>query len=247
MTITIPRSVRRVAAVVAMSAMVIGATAGAALAATGRVNTAGAPLTVRSGPGTGYSAVGSVADGTTVNISCQALGTSVTGTYGTSRWWDKIGAGRFVSDAYVYTGSDGRVAPYCDGAPGGALGDDYPYPSSKNGQVDKWHFYVGQCTSFVAWRLNDRRHIDFTNYYRGAHFGNADTWDEAARSLGIPVNHTPAVGAVAQWSVAHHHVAWVTRVNSNGTVTIEEYNYTHSEAYDYRTIPASSVEEYIHF
>jgi murein DD-endopeptidase MepM/ murein hydrolase activator NlpD len=79
----------------------------------GRVNTAGKPLTVRSGPGTGHRAVGTVADGTRVTISCQATGTAVKGTYGTSRLWDRIGKGRYIADAYVYTGSDGRVAPAC--------------------------------------------------------------------------------------------------------------------------------------
>lgn len=27
--------------------------------------------------------------------------------------WNRIGTGRYVSDAYVYTGSDGLVAPTC--------------------------------------------------------------------------------------------------------------------------------------
>ncbi|MEU1685822.1 peptidoglycan DD-metalloendopeptidase family protein [Micromonospora sp. NPDC005707] len=81
----------------------------------GTVNTAGAALTVRSGPGTGYSAVGSVADGANVTIYCQTSGTSVTGTYGTSSIWDRIGSGRFISDAYVYTGYDGYIpgVPRC--------------------------------------------------------------------------------------------------------------------------------------
>jgi hypothetical protein len=81
--------------------------------APGTVNTAGANLNVRSGPGTSYSIVDSLADGTGVNISCQTTGTSVSGTYGTSNIWDKIGSGRYVPDAYIYTGSDGRVAPNC--------------------------------------------------------------------------------------------------------------------------------------
>jgi hypothetical protein len=81
----------------------------------GTVNTAGADLTVRSGPGTNYSAVGSVADGAKVTIYCQTSGTTVTGTYGTSSIWDRIGSGRFVSDAYVYTGYDGYIpgVPRC--------------------------------------------------------------------------------------------------------------------------------------
>jgi hypothetical protein len=81
----------------------------------GTVNTAGTPLTVRSGPGTSYSSVGTVADGAGVTIYCQTNGTSVTGTYGTSTIWDRIGTGRFVSDAYVYTGYDGFIpsVPRC--------------------------------------------------------------------------------------------------------------------------------------
>jgi len=79
----------------------------------GRVNTAGAPLTVRAGASTSTAAVGSVADGATVTISCQKRGESITGTYGTSTLWDKIGTGRFIADAYVSTGSDGQVAPTC--------------------------------------------------------------------------------------------------------------------------------------
>lgn len=79
----------------------------------GRVNTAGANLTVRRGPGTGYAAIGSLADGAHVTIRCQRTGQRISGTYGTTRIWDDIGTG-YVSDAYVYTGSDGRVAPDCN-------------------------------------------------------------------------------------------------------------------------------------
>lgn len=78
----------------------------------GRVNTAGAALTVRSGASTSTSAIGSIADGTHVTITCQKRGQSITGTYGTTTLWDDIGNG-FISDAYVSTGSDGQVAPTC--------------------------------------------------------------------------------------------------------------------------------------
>jgi uncharacterized protein YraI len=81
----------------------------------GTVGTGGGSLNVRSGPGTGYSIVGSVADGTAVTIYCQATGTTVTGYYGTSSVWDRIGNGQFVSDAYVYTGHAGFIpgVPRC--------------------------------------------------------------------------------------------------------------------------------------
>jgi uncharacterized protein YjlB len=83
---------------------------GAGVAA--RINTSGAPLTIRAGATTASAAVGSVADGATVIISCQKRGQSVSGTYGTSTLWDRIGGG-YVADAYVYTGADGQVAPTC--------------------------------------------------------------------------------------------------------------------------------------
>jgi|SRR5687768_12208706 len=77
-----------------------------------RINTAGSALTIRAGASTSTAAVGSVGDGATVTITCQKKGQSITGTYGTSTLWDKIGGG-YVADAYVSTGSDGQVAPTC--------------------------------------------------------------------------------------------------------------------------------------
>ncbi len=86
---------------------------GSSGAATGTVRTSGANLNVRSGPSTDHAIVDSLANGTTVTIQCQTRGESITGTYGTSTLWNRIGSGRFIPDAYTYTGSDGRVAPDC--------------------------------------------------------------------------------------------------------------------------------------
>jgi len=77
-----------------------------------RVNTSGVALTIRAGASASSAAVGSVTDGAWVTITCQQRGQSISGTYGTSNLWDRIGAG-YVADAYVATGSDGRVAPTC--------------------------------------------------------------------------------------------------------------------------------------
>ncbi|OMI88635.1 SH3 domain-containing protein [Streptomyces sp. M1013] len=70
-------------------------------------------LNVRSGPGTNYSVVRVLAEGSRVTINCQRTGERVSGPYGTSNIWDNIGGGQYVSDAYVRTGSDGYVAPRC--------------------------------------------------------------------------------------------------------------------------------------
>jgi hypothetical protein len=78
----------------------------------GFVDTDGSALTVRSGAGTAFDSVGKLEDGQTVTITCQRVGDLVTGTFGTTDIWDNIGTG-FVSDAFINTGSDARVAPDC--------------------------------------------------------------------------------------------------------------------------------------
>ncbi|MFK0257661.1 SH3 domain-containing protein [Streptomyces sp. NPDC090445] len=70
-------------------------------------------VNVRTGPGTGYSIVRVLPYGASVTIRCQTEGETVSGPYGTTRIWDCVGNGEFVSDAYVRTGSDGYVASPC--------------------------------------------------------------------------------------------------------------------------------------
>lgn len=81
--------------------------------AAGTVRTNGANLNVRSGASTSHSIVGSLANGASVGIQCQKRGQSISGYYGTSNIWNRIGSGRFIPDAYTYTGSNGMVAPQC--------------------------------------------------------------------------------------------------------------------------------------
>lgn len=79
----------------------------------GRIRTSGAALNVRSGPGTNHRVTGTRSNGQGVTVVCHKRGQLVRGTYGTTRLWDKLKGGGYVSDAYVYTGTDGRVAPWC--------------------------------------------------------------------------------------------------------------------------------------
>jgi hypothetical protein len=79
----------------------------------GIVRTSGGPLTVRSGPGTARAAVGQAGNHANVVIECTARGTTVTGTYGTTDLWNRIGPRNWISDAYVNTGSSSPVAPAC--------------------------------------------------------------------------------------------------------------------------------------
>jgi surface antigen len=129
--------------------------------------------------------------------------------------------------------------------------DDYPAylrDAAQDSKTDPWLFYNRECTSFVAWRMNNDNHVGFSNYMRGpngktGHFGDAANWGANARAIGFPVNNTPAVGAIAWWSSGH--VAWVRTVNG-GTVVIEEYNYNYQGTYHTRSIAAGAPTGYIH-
>ncbi|MFJ8660985.1 SH3 domain-containing protein [Streptomyces sp. NPDC093795] len=70
-------------------------------------------VNVRSGPSTQYPVVRVLPLDTTVAIHCQKYGEWISGPYGTTRIWDNIAPGEYISDAYVRTGSDGFVAPRC--------------------------------------------------------------------------------------------------------------------------------------
>jgi Putative amidase domain len=110
----------RIAVIVTCAAAalpVAGFVAPAANAATGKVVTSGVNLYVRSGPGTSYSVVGSLAPGSAVSFTCYEQGTAVTGPYGTETIWDQLNSGGFVSDAWIYTGSNNATVPECSNAP----------------------------------------------------------------------------------------------------------------------------------
>ncbi|MDR7251690.1 hypothetical protein J2X46_000662 [Nocardioides sp. BE266] len=116
-----------------------------------------------------------------------------------------------------------------------------------NGSIgDPWGFVLRNCTSFVAWRLQERNRLaGFSNSFGGQHWGNAEHWDDAARALGYRVDHVPAIGAVAQTDAGRvGHVAWVSAIGP-GTVTIEEYNHSLPGGYGTRTVPVSDFR-YLH-
>lgn len=113
MSLVTTLATRRPARLAVVSVLGLGVLVGgaaAAEAATAHVRTQSTPLTVRSGPGTQFAAVGSVAKGATITIVCRANGTRVSGRYGATSVWNKLGEGRYVSDAYT---TSTQEAPAC--------------------------------------------------------------------------------------------------------------------------------------
>ena len=118
---------------------------------------------------------------------------------------------------------------------------------SINGSIgDAWGFVLRNCTSFVAWRLQERNRLAaFGNHFRGQHWGDARNWDDVARDLGYRVDSVPAIGAVAQSDSGRvGHVAWVSDIGP-GTVTIEEYNHATPGGYGTRTVAVGEFR-YLH-
>lgn len=85
-------------------------------------------------------------------------------------------------------------------------------------QSDPWRYDVRNCTSYVAWRI----HNDFGVAISG--WGDAGNWDNAAVRAEYSVDMAPRVGDVAVWEGYYGHVAFVTEVNDDGSVNVEQYN-----------------------
>ena len=87
--------------------------------ASGRADTGGSAyyLRARSWTSTANSIVTTYANGTGLTIFCQTTGEWVYGRWGWTNVWDFIGMNgdrpMFVSDGFVYTGSNGFVAGSC--------------------------------------------------------------------------------------------------------------------------------------
>ena len=134
------------------------------------------------------------------------------------------------------------------------LGDNYPSywkNAAPDTIVDSWTMWNRECTSFVAYRLSSTN-----GYSLPVGYGHANTWGSIARSRGVRVDKTPAVGSVAWFDSyvgvgtgAMGHVAWVANVNGD-SVELEEYNYNAgqgSHRYYRRTVHKSQISGFIHF
>lgn len=98
----------------------------------------------------------------------------------------------------------------------------------------------GQCT----WHVFNRR----AQIGKGisTYWWNANNWDNAAARDGYRIDYHPTVGSIAQSDAGYYgHVAFVERVNSNGSLLVSEMNFSAGPGVlTYRTIPAYQVRQY---
>jgi N-acetylmuramoyl-L-alanine amidase len=96
----------------------------------------------------------------------------------------------------------------------------------------------GWCTYYAASRVAVP-----TNW------GNANTWDDYARLSGWTVSTVPVAGAIAQSDAMSYlgHVAYVERVNDDGTIYYSDMNGVAGWGrVGYATVPASFFQHYIY-
>lgn len=123
-------------------------------------------------------------------------------------------------------------------------------PVAQDSVVDDWGEYNRECTSWASFALHDRNgyEIPFHDYASG--------WGADAKAIGFPPNSTPALGAIAWWAAnapgasQWGHVAWVSNVDANGGITIEQYNADFTGTYSTATFAKGSADwptGFIHF
>lgn len=182
--------------------------------------------------------------------------------------WDQLSDGTYVYDWYmntptVATNGYSPGIPAC-GSGSVSIGNDYPsswQSAGKDSFATSWG-YNRECVSYAAWelyRLNGGRQTptgtgsgsipsDWSTYSINvdATYGNAGDWGSVAKANGIAVNNTPTVGSIAWWTNGGNngtftvgHVAVVTKVYSDGSVDLAQYNLREDGLYSTLHIPAN--------
>lgn len=140
---------------------------------------------------------------------------------------------------------------------------NYPWAGlTYNNGSDGWGMEYGQCVSYAAWMIYQNhggtQHpssipqqgwmpSDASKSPVTGAWGNAGNWNVAAANAGFAVNGTPTVGAIAQWVTGSDggqftvgHVAYVSQVNTNGSIVLTQYNLREDSKFSTLTMPKNS-------
>jgi len=134
-----------------------------------------------------------------------------------------------------------------------AVGDDYPWPyetiDDDGGGLSPLGYYYRECVDFVAWRLNRDAGATAAPWtYTWGNItpmgGSAWEWPDNWAAKGWATSSVPIAGCVAWWT--YNHVSYVQKVNDDGTVLLEEYNYGGKHSYVTRTYPTAQVPLFLY-
>lgn len=106
--------------------------------------------------------------------------------------------------------------------PGVAGGGGYPWVQGPlDYGVDPWGLYYRECVSYTAWKVASTGR--FVPHFAG--MGNANQWPSTVARHGINSGSEPRAGSVAMMPIGYYgHTMYVESVNSDGSITVSDYN-----------------------
>lgn len=123
----------------------------------------------------------------------------------------------------------------------------WSYGGVNGNGTDPLGYGCRQCVSYTAFKVGQRT----GNYPR--YWGNANMWPSSARAAGYQTGSTPRANSVGVIMAGQYgHTVWVDSVNSDGTLTISQYNYYNAGGsgwgnYSKMKVSASTYNVYIYF
>jgi len=188
----------------------------------------------------------------------KVVGNNILATYsdGTRQFFAPTAGEIFIPSTKgttVANGSGGEINnPGSGSTPGSVTApiDDYPWPNADPDGMSPLRYSYRDCTDFVAWRCN--RDVGCTTApwqytwgnlrWQGAG-GNGDAigWRADWISYGRGVDLPAAAGLIGWYGTkagTYGHVNYVQKVNTDGSIHVEEYNWSpNHQAYGQRDIP----------
>lgn len=176
---------------------------------------------------------------------------------GTRQFFYPTGSAIFIPGTHtaagVPTGAGGDNDDPGTGSGPGSVGspvDDYPWPTADPDGMSPLRYSYRDCTDFAAWRINRDTgcthspwkwtwgQLRITN-------GNAIGWKPDWITHGWGVSDTPQPGMIGWYGSkagAYGHVNYVQAVKADGTVHLEEYNWSpNHQAYNQRDAAPGSA------
>jgi len=123
----------------------------------------------------------------------------------------------------------------------------WSYGGVNGNGTDPLGYGCRQCVSYTAFKVGQKT----GNYPR--YWGNANMWPSSARAAGYQTGSTPRANSVGVIMAGQYgHTVWVDSVNSDGTLTISQYNYYNAGGsgwgnYSKMKVSPSTYNVYIYF